>query len=377
MKTRQIIITIILGFSIILTAYNPAFSRSLHKDPLTTQDEFVITAVYPNFDSTNIQAFQLNGHATLAGDRLQLTEPIVLQTGTAWWQRRITLLDERSFSAYFTFEISQPGNGGADGMVFAIQTQSSGAGTVGGGMGYGGIPNSVGIEFDTYFNDTVDPDGNHLGLNLNGSMTSLKTANPPGNLESGIWHVWVDYDGLSDLLEVRMDDTISRPVSAVLTDTIDLAAAFDPDVFVGFTAATGGSYERHEVLSFYFHNDYLPGGIIPGTHTYHQAPAQVTIAATPQIIPADGTTTSTISATALDVLGTPLAGFSITFDTDLGAINPLTAISGPDGVATAHLSSSTIGTANVRATAIGGAYAEVNVVIDPPVIKLFLPLLIK
>ncbi len=118
-------------------------------------------------------------------------------------------------------------------------------------------------------------------------------------------------------------------------------------------------------LSFYFHNDYLPGGITPGPHTYQQAPAQVTTTAVPGTIPADGTSTSTIVATALDVLGAPQEGFSITFETDLGVIDPLVAVTGADGVATATLSSMTAGTTNVRATAIGGAYGDTTVLIDP------------
>ncbi len=74
MKTKQISLTLLLVFSILLAVYSPAFSRTLQVNPTTTLDEFVITAVYPHFDSSNIQAFQLNQQAALAGNRLQLTE---------------------------------------------------------------------------------------------------------------------------------------------------------------------------------------------------------------------------------------------------------------------------------------------------------------
>ena len=250
-------LTVILVFSMILTANNPVFSRQLSAVTTAPQDTFTITAVYPTFDGAAIP-FQLNGTAVLAQNRVRLTDAGPVQTGTAWWQRQITLLDEGSFSAYFSFEISLPDSaaGGADGMVFAIQPHSAGEGVAGGGMGYGGIRNSMGIEFDTYYNtqNNVDPDGNHIGLNLDGYMASVITAPAPGNLESGIWYVWVDYDGLSDALEVRMSDVITRPVDTVLTDTVDLAAQFGPDVFVGFTAATvrasiaGGAFGEAQVL---------------------------------------------------------------------------------------------------------------------------------
>ena len=40
--------------------------------------------------------------------------------------------------------------------MFVLQTVSSNVGGVGGGMGYVGIPNSVGIEFDNWNNGAGD-----------------------------------------------------------------------------------------------------------------------------------------------------------------------------------------------------------------------------
>lgn len=169
-----------------------------------------VTAVYPSFDSTNIQAFNLVGQAALSGTRLQLTPSHEWRFGTAWWKDKVSLEDSRSFSAYFTFEISNSGAGGADGIVFVIQTQSSDAGSSGVGIGYEGINNSVGIEFDTWHNggDPVyDPNGNHIGVDINGSVHSLQTADVTsiGTLDAGgVYSAWVDYDGPSNLLEVRL-----------------------------------------------------------------------------------------------------------------------------------------------------------------------------
>jgi len=321
-----------------------------------------ITAVYTNFDSTNTQLFQLNGDAALSGDRLELAvAPFVEAYGSAWWQRRVTLQDDRSFSSYFSFQISNPGNGGADGLVFAIQTESSSAGGSGGGMGYGGITNSVGIEFDIFQNvEYGDPAGHHVGLDTNGSVTSLKTANPPASLLSGIWHVWVNYDGPSDALEVRMNQNNSaRPASATLTDTIDLESVFGSDVYVGFTAAAGWAYADHEVLSFYFNNDYLPGGITPDTQTYEWTPFQVDLTASPSSIPADGAATSTITATVRDVDDSLMAGETVSFTTDLGTVSPESGVTDASGVATTTLTAGTTPTTTtVRGSVVGGAYGE-------------------
>ena len=52
-------------------------------------------------------------------------------------------------------------------------------------MGYGGISPSIGIEFDTY-NNSWDSNGNHVGVNLNGSMGSAAHYNVPTTLNNGV-----------------------------------------------------------------------------------------------------------------------------------------------------------------------------------------------
>lgn len=341
-----------------------------------------LTAVYTSFDSTNIQLFQLNGDAALSGNRLWLAGiPSVDGFGTAWWQRRVSLEDNRSFSAYFVFQISNPGSGGADGLIFALQAQSSGAGGAGLGMGYDGISPSIGIEFDIYANPEVsDPNDNHVGVDTNGNVQSLQTANPPGgaSLESGTWHVWVDYNGPSDALEVRMNQNNSaRPASATLTRMMDLESIFGPDVYVGFTAAIGGAYADHEILSFYFHNDYIPGGITPDTQTYEQTASQVDLSASPDSIPADGVSTSVVTATVRDVDDNPVGSERVDFTTDLGTVSPESAVTNAGGVATTTLMAGTTpATATVRGSVFGGAYDEAQVTLtsaDLSIVKSVLP----
>lgn len=332
----------------------------------TVSGDTVITAVYPGFDSGNITAFALNGVAGLNGNNLRLTPSSGGVYGTAWWQNKITLADNRSFSAYFTFRISDPGSGGADGIIFAIQTQSSGAGSSGGGMGYEGVTPSIAVEFDTYDNGAGagDPDANHVGINMNGSVYSLQTANADaiGQFDlGGVYHAWVDYNGPADSLEVRLSTTTTRPGSAIITQAIDLETVFNQDVYVGFTAATGGAWSQHEILSFYFNNDYIPGGIVPTLETFISAPASVTLSATPSAVLADNVTTSTIEATARDISGTPLSGQQIQFTTTLGTINATSATTNGSGVASITLKSAVPGTATVRGTGQGGGYGETTV----------------
>ncbi len=333
----------------------------------------VITAVYPSFNSTNILAFRLNGNAIQAGNAIILTPATIWQYGSAWWQNRVTLQNQRSFSAFFSFKVTFPSSPPADGIVFAIQTESNAAGGAGGGIGYGGINHSIGIEYDTYnnngdagFNDT---NANHVAIDLNGSMISVASANASsiGTLSDGnTYYSWIDYDGATGIIEVRLNTSNNRPAGALLSHTFSpgLESYFGQDVYVGFTAGTGGAYEQHEIDSFYFNNNYIPGSITPGIETYTAGPTTVELSASPVSIQADGTTNSTISATAKDVNGTPMSGQTIDFTTNLGTLSAASSVTNSSGIATVNLTGTSAGTAKVRGTATGGAYGETNVILQ-------------
>ena len=82
--------------------------------------------------------------------------------------------------------------------------------------------------------------------------------------------------------------------------------------------------------------------------------ANVAISADPATLPANGSSTSTISALVTDANGNPVAGESVSFGTTLGTINPATATTDENGLATATLTSTTTAdTATVSATANG------------------------
>lgn len=340
--------------------------------------EMVITAVYTSFHPNNIQAFQLNGASALAGDALQLNPVTPSASGSAWWSRPIYLGANRSFSAHFQIVFQRlAGDDGADGLVFAVQSMSTDAlGGGGGGFGFQNIFPSAGVEFDTFFNEpSGDPDDNHVGLDMDGWPVSLKTATPSGLLEDGLWYVWVEYDGVTDNLQLRMSRDSARPDTALLDVTdVDLTANLDTAVYMGFTAATGNTTESHSVRSFYFHNDYLPKGITPDTISYVQGPFQISV--TGPLSLTDNGIPGEISALASDLNGTPMAGQTITFSTDLGQIDPISVVTGPDGTATVNLSSTSLGQATVRAIAEGGAFGEAGVDIISGT-NTYLPLVVR
>jgi hypothetical protein len=229
------------------------------------------TLLFNDFSST--AGLQLNGSTAAIntggqgvldfnGDRVLRLTNNLSQAGSAFSTTAISLASDASFSTRFEFRITDQQNGGADGLVFVVQTVSNTAGGVGGGIGYLGLPNSVGVEFDNWFNGGVDPNANHAGIDLNGSVNSnpVISLDPIAQLDAGnVWTAWVDYNGAIDLLEVRANLTGVRPVAALLSSTVDLVSVLGvTDAFVGFTSGTGAAGGDHDILSWEFRSTFDP-----------------------------------------------------------------------------------------------------------------------
>ena len=243
---------------------------------------------YQNFN--DLSAFTLNGSSAsintggqgvvgpnLGDERVLRLTNNVSQSGSAFLTSPFSLASDASFSSFFEFQFTNPINTGADGIVFTVQNVSNTAGGGGGGIGYAGLSPSVGVEFDNW-NNTGDgisdgSNGNHAGIDINGIMNSVVRADAlPAQLDSGtIFHSWVDYNGVTDTLEVRvaLDDT--RPVLALLNHTIDLVAVLgQTDAFIGFTSGTGFAGANHDIRRWVFDGQFQPitdpdqpGGTVP------------------------------------------------------------------------------------------------------------------
>src|ERR1700730_17961950 len=127
----------------------------------------VITVNFPDFSST--AGLTLNGSTAVAttadGKVLRLTPASGGQAGSAFSSTSIEFNGSSdSFSTFFQFRITNPGGiDPADGLVFVVQPVSSSIGGSGGGIGYSGIPNSIGVEFDT-FQNSWDTNSNHVAV---------------------------------------------------------------------------------------------------------------------------------------------------------------------------------------------------------------------
>lgn len=227
---------------------------------MTASFTWIITT--PNLNSSfstftgQAETFEFAGNTAIAHGTLRLTPTATAQSGSAYLTTPLPISANTSFTTRFVFRMVGSGDG-ADGMTFVLQNQSDNAlGGQGGDIGYATITPSVAIEIDSH-QGPGDPNGNHLGILTNGDVvTHLATYNAPFDLENNASHtLWVEYDGVTDTMRVFLTQGVSttRPASPVMIRTgLDLAAILGNSAWVGFTAATGGLANTHEVVAWEF-----------------------------------------------------------------------------------------------------------------------------
>jgi len=97
--------------------------------------------------------------------------------------------------------------------------------------------------------------------------------------------------------------------------------------------------------------------------------AAMNLSASPGSLNADGTSTSTITATVTDDVGDPVEGEAVTFTTDAGSLSPVSTLTDADGIAsvvfTAPASQPPGGTSTVTATTTNEVTATCAVTINP------------
>jgi hypothetical protein len=177
-----------------------------------------------------------------------LTEAEGTFQNAAIWNRKQLNLNS-GFDLSFDLEFGDNPEG-ADGIVFVLQGIGPDAlGISGGGMGYADMPNSLGIEFDI-FQNSGEPECDHIAFNLNGNLAEpiagpVDASPTQCSLKDGRAHrARVTWDPSSRTIEVYLDGELR------LSHSIDLLGrAFrgNPNVWWGFTAATGGRSTRQRV----------------------------------------------------------------------------------------------------------------------------------
>jgi outer membrane protein assembly factor BamB len=192
----------------------------------------------------------VNGNASLAEGRVRLTDGTSKQAGTAFLA---TPVNVQGFRTQFDFQLSKAF---ADGISFIVQ--SSGPKALGGngqGLGYSGIPGSIGVKFDLY------EDANTTGLFMNGARLrgegSVALKPSKIDLTSGhVFRVEMSYDGTH--LRVTLTDTQTQ-ASHTQEYGVDIPAQVGgPTAYVGFGGSTGQMTAVQEILNW----SYTPLSVI-------------------------------------------------------------------------------------------------------------------
>ena len=201
--------------------------------------------------------FITNGTAQLTSERCwTLTPARNSVVGSVWNETKINL--NESFDVSLDIFLGCLDGNGADGIVFGFQPVSTSIGSVGEGLGFGGVQPSIGIEFDTWQNNNQsDPSFDHVAIISNGivnhsSSTNLagpKSIGAGGNIEDCQFHDFrVLWDAKKKKLELFLD---CQPILDYTGDIVKNIFKGDPFVYWGFTAATGGAVNEQKICLKY------------------------------------------------------------------------------------------------------------------------------
>jgi hypothetical protein len=219
---------------------------------------------------TTLPTFKLVENAAVCGNRVCLTPNEQLQTGAAWLPQKQQV--QQGFEATFDWRIARTSRQCADGFAFVIHNADLpfpdvALGTGRAGLGYGSLPNSLAVEFDTHQNlpgdfdvgTRGDPNDNHLSVQTRGKepnsgdtefslgFTTQKTPAIPDFADGTVHTTRIVYQPGS--LEIYLD----KAPDPVLTAEVDLGTLLSLDegkAWVGFTGATGRLYQAQEIHAF-------------------------------------------------------------------------------------------------------------------------------
>lgn len=202
------------------------------------------------FSVTLLAQYQINGNAVQTSCNCwRLTPASNAQNGSVW---NVNLYD-LSTPFNFTFDVFLGCNdGGADGIAFVLQPLSVNAGSSGGGIGYQGINPSVAVELDNYQNGG-EPGFDHMAIQSNGVVSHggpntlagpTQISASTGNVEDCAWHVLqVNWDPATNTMTVYFDGVLRLTYTG---DIINNIFGGNPNVYWGFTSATGGANNLHQ-----------------------------------------------------------------------------------------------------------------------------------
>jgi gliding motility-associated-like protein len=207
---------------------------------------FVFFNLVTIYSCPSAAQYILNGSATQNScNCYTLTPALFTQAGSVWNSNKINL--NNPFDYWFNVYLGCQDANGADGIVFILQPLSTSIGGTGEGMGFSGIFPSIGITLDTWQNSNLnDPAYDHISIQANGNPAHgsdlagpVQASASSDNIEDCQWHILrISWDPATQWLRAYFDGVLRVEVQINLVATI---FNNDPNVYWGFTAATGGA----------------------------------------------------------------------------------------------------------------------------------------
>ncbi|HUR30878.1 MAG TPA: L-type lectin-domain containing protein, partial [Saprospiraceae bacterium] len=195
------------------------------------------------------QSFLTNGNASyLGGLCYELTPDAQGMVGTIFSGDAINLTQPFLIEGMMNFGTKD--GIGADGIVFILTPNPASIGGGGGGIGYVGITPSIGVEFDTYYNNTYfDLVNDHMAITANGAVVHSPPSNLSGpldlgNLETGQNYCFiVSWNPINQTLTAGLNGNYLSYSGNIINSIF----GGNPIVHYGFSSATGLAYNRHTV----------------------------------------------------------------------------------------------------------------------------------
>jgi hypothetical protein len=189
----------------------------------------------------------LNGSTDLDDSRLQLTNGVTGEAGSAWYYQPVNI---QAFTTEFSFQLSNPAG---EGITFAIQGDSNTAlGAAGAGLGYQGIANSIAIKFD--LDNAAGEGSDSTGLYTNGAsptVPAIDLSTTGIDLHSGdTMDVTLTYNGT--ILSMVVSDLVTGAAYSTSWPVNIPSIVGGNTAYAGFTGGTGGLASSQKILTWVY-----------------------------------------------------------------------------------------------------------------------------
>uniref|UniRef100_A0A1D1YTI4 L-type lectin-domain containing receptor kinase S.4 n=1 Tax=Anthurium amnicola TaxID=1678845 RepID=A0A1D1YTI4_9ARAE len=206
----------------------------------------------------------LYGDAEVVNSTVRITSPRPLSRGRVVYRKPLAFGRKPSFSTYFSFSIS-PAKG--DGLAFLMAPSNVRPELLDAHL-FGLSAGVFAVEFDTSMDSEYnDPNENHVGVDLStavsvitGNVSKLNLALNAGEK----LQTWIDYDGDSKTLEVRLcKSEFSRPSEPVISYPIDLSGLIWKNAMsVGIASSSGHSTQTTTLYAWNFSLEHAAAYLI-------------------------------------------------------------------------------------------------------------------